>query len=447
MRAYTYIAVLILTITFLSPGANAQDADTASLPSLWTLQQCIDYAKQKNIQVNTLRLTEASAEQNLLLSKAAKSPDLSGNYTPQVTNSKIINATGKGFTDQVNTANNLSLNSSAILYNGHYISNDIKQKKLSLQAAGFDTQTEENTITLQITQAYLAILLTKENIDYLQDIVQTSQAQLEQGRVLFSAGSIAKKDLVQLEAQSATDKYNFVTAQNNVRENTLSLKQLLQLPSGFDMRIALPDSVVAIATIAPLKDAQQAAAGQRPEIKSAQLNTQVAQLNLLKAKAGSMPTISADGVLATGNSTLENGSYIAQLNNDFYQRIGLSLSIPIFNKRQVKTGIEQSKIAIAQAALDLTNTKTILSQQVEQAYINTQNAQAQYEASIVQLNANKENYQMATEELKLGSLTTVDYLVQKNLYVQALQAYIQAKYNAVVSIKEYDFYRGDPVRL
>jgi outer membrane protein len=439
--------ILILLAVFQFHRLHAQDIENKSLPSLWTLQQCIDYAKQNNIQINTLRLTKAFAGQNLLLSKAAKDPDLSGNYTPQITNSKIANPTGKGFTDQVSTTNSFSLNSSVILFNGNYITNDIKQKKLLLQAAGFDVNAEENNITIQITEAYLAILLAKENLTYQLDIVQMSQAQLERAQVLFKAGSIAKKDLVQLEAQSATDKYNLVTAQNNIRQNTLSLKQLLQLPSGFEMNIVQPDSVVAAAPVTPLNDAQQAAAAQRPEIKSSELNTQVARLNLLKAKAGLKPTLSANGTLATGNSTLQDGNYINQFNNNFYQRIGLSLSIPVFNNRQVKTTIEQSKIGIDQAALDLTNTKTILSQQVEQAYINVQNEQAQYEASVVQLNSNKENYQMATEELRLGSLTTVDYLVQKNLYVQALQAYIQAKYSAVVTVKIYDFYKGDPVKL
>jgi len=41
----------------------------------------------------------------------------------------------------------------------------------------------------------------------------------------------------------------------------------------------------------------------------------------------------------------------------------------------------------------------------------------------------------------------VDLLQQKNLYVQALQAYIQAKYNTILSLKIYEFYTGVPVAL
>ena len=87
-----------------------------------------------------------------------------------------------------------------------------------------------NDISLQLTQAYLTILLDKENVVTLQNLVQISQAQYEQGEILFNAGSIAKAALVQLEASKATDRYNLIVAQNQVRQNTLALKQILQLP-------------------------------------------------------------------------------------------------------------------------------------------------------------------------------------------------------------------------
>ena len=113
----------------------------------------------------------------------------------------------------------------------------------------------------------------------------------------------------------------------------------------------------------------------------------------------------------------------------------------------MKTNIEKSKIEIEQSVLNLKNTTTVLSQQVEQAYINVLNAQSQYEASVVQIEANKENYRISTEQLKLGAINTVEYLLQKNLYIQALQNYIQAKYSAVLTVKIYDFYEGEPVKF
>jgi outer membrane protein len=196
-----------------------------------------------------------------------------------------------------------------------------------------------------------------------------------------------------------------------------------------------------------LDEAQKIALEQRPEVKSSLLGKEAADLELLKSKASFKPTLSASGTLASGYSDNQSTSFGSQLDNNFYQRVGLSLTIPVFNNRIGRTSVEKSKIAIDQSKLDLTNTETVLSQKVEQAYINVLNAQSQFAAANEQLEANTENYRIANEQLRLGGINTVDYLLEKNLYVQAFQNFIQAKFNAVVSLKIYDFYRGDPIKL
>lgn len=151
--------------------------------------------------------------------------------------------------------------------------------------------------------------------------------------------------------------------------------------------------------------------------------------------------------MASGYSDNQSTPYPTQIDNNFYQRLGLSLTVPIFNNRIAKTGVEKSKIAIDQSKLNLTNTETVFSQKVEQAYINVLNAQSQFTAAQDQLDANTENYRIANEQLRLGGINTVDYLLEKNLYVQAFQNFIQAKYNSVISLKIYDFYKGDSIKL
>lgn len=446
MRSYIINALIVVSI-FHTAYIEAQDIQKEQLPVIWNLEQCISYSKQQNIQINTLRLTTKSTEQDLLLSKAAKYPNLLGTASQTYTNAKNADLVVGGFQTQASFAGNYSIGSSMVLYNGGYLNNDVKQKELLIETAEYNAQTAENDITLQITQAYLTILLTKENSIYLNDIVETSKAQLKLGELKFNAGSIAKKDLVQLKAQFATDNYNLISSQNNERQNTLALKQLLQLPSGYNLNIQRPDTLMTILPVIDLAEAQKIALQQRPEVKSSQLATEAAELELLKSKAGYQPTLSASGTVASGYSDNQKTPYVTQLDNNFYQRLGLSLSIPIFNNRIAKTNVEKSKIAIDQSKLNLTNTETLLSQQIEQAYINVLNAQSQYTAAIDQLDANKENYRIANEQLRLGGITTVDYLLQKNLYVQAFQNFIQAKFNAIVSLKIYDFYKGEPIKL
>jgi outer membrane protein len=426
---------------------KAQNDSAQQFPSKWDLQTCLDYAKKNNIQLNTLRFSQQINKQDLLLARAAKYPNLFGNLGQNFTHSTNANPVVGGFATQSSFASNSSLTSAWTVFNGGYLNYNIKIKNLDLNQAGLNIDQSINSLTIEITQDFLNILLAKENIIYVEDLVKTSEAQQDQGNKLYSAGSIARNALIELEAQTATDKYNLVSAQSTYRQNLLNLKQLLQLPWSYSLDIAIPDTIIATALMPSLDEVQRIALATRPEIKYAETGLDIAQMNLKTAKAQTLPVASIGASLATGYSNNESVEYLKQLDNNFYQRVGLSISIPIFNNRIYRTQIEVSKIEIEQAKLSLKGAKTTLSQLIEQAYINVLNAQAQYDAAVVQLKASQESYRVVSEQFKYGAANLVELLQQKNLYVQALQGYIQAKYTAALNLEIYNFYRGEPVKL
>lgn len=427
------------------PGLYAQDTLSTD-QNKWTLQQCIEYAKNHNVQINTFRLSQQSTQQDLLLSRASRFPGLSVGVGQSFTRGKNLDQATGTYQNQFGLSGNYSLNSSVILYNGSFINNDIKQKTLLVQAANLNILEGENDITLQVTQAFLNVLLVKENIVYLKDLLATTSEQVKREQQLYDAGSVPKKSLVQMQAQYATDKYDLVIANNSYLQNILILKQLLLLSLDTAFDVSGPDSVAVQRIYPALSIVERAALQSRPEVKNSELNIQVSQLDLEKAKSGLKPTLSAGGALSSNYST-PSGAYFKQLDNNFFQQLGLTLSVPIFNKRITKTAEEKSRIEIAQTQLDLQNTKTVLSQKVEQAYINVLNAESQYDAAVEELKFAEESYRISIEQLKLGSVNTVELLLQKNLYVQALQSYTEAKYNTVLYIKIYEFYMGNPITL
>ncbi|KIA96465.1 transporter [Pedobacter kyungheensis] len=427
-RYLQYTVILALLIAACT--ARAQD-----LPQVWDLKACIDYAKEKNININTLKLDAQTAGQNLIASKAAVLPNLNGNVSQAITNYKsgLQNTSGFG------------LSSDITLYNGSYLKNDIKAKTLSLQTANLSVEAAKNDITISITQAYLNILLARENITYLKDLLSTSEAQVKQAEQQFKVGTIAKKDLLQLQATYANDKYTLVTAENTLQQNVLTLKQLLQLPTATAFDISTTDTVTVAPALDNLATAQDKALRTRPEIKSSELNIQLQNTELAKAKSTLRPTLSLGGSLNTGYNNNNPGNYGYQLNNSFYQNLGLTLSIPIFDRKVTKTNVAKANIGIEQARLALQDTKTTLTQNVERAYINVQNANSQYAAAKEQFNYTSEALRISNAALKEGTNNIVENLQQKNLYVQALQSFVQAKYTASLYTRIYNFYTGIPI--
>jgi len=426
---------------------RAQDHVDLDSVVQWDLATAIGYAEQNNIQVNISRLDERLNQQDLLLARAARYPNLSGAATQSLTHSGNTNPVVGGFQTQSNSAGNYSVNSAWTIYRGGYLNNDVKSKELQLQAANLSVAVAQNDITLQITQAYLNILLSKENISYIEQLATTSQSQYEQGKIRYNAGSISKKDLLQLEAQSASDQYNLVSAQNQYRQNVLTLKQILQLSTTTVFQPVVPDTLIANQAVPSLLEAQRIAYQSRPEIKYKQTQISVAETELKKARSGYKPTIGLGGSISTGYSDNQDVKYLNQVNSNLYERLGATLSIPIFDNRINKTNVERSKILIEQARLTLEQTKTNLNQEIEQAYISVVNAQAQFKSASIEFMANREAYDISQEQLKLGGMNMVDLLVQRNLYIQSLQNFIQAKYNTVLNTKIYEFYMGQPITL
>ena len=443
MAQKKYLLFFILMLSGVV--ACAQDSTLINKRLRWSLPQCITYAKKNNIQINTLRLSKLTSEQEYLLAKAGRLPNLAGSVSQNLTHSNSGNNTNGGGGAGFNASGQYTLNSSVTLYNGNYLNNNILQKNIAVESANLNIIQQENDITLQITQAYLTVLLDKETIISDTSIVNTSKAQVKLEQQRYNVGSAAKKDLIQLQAQNATDLYNLTAAMNTERGDLLTLKQLLLLPTDADFDVVKPDTIVTGNAITPLKVVEDTALKNRPEIKNGQIAVDIAQYDVKKVKAGYLPSLSAGGAIGTDYAGSSN--YFSQLNNNFYQQIGLTLSIPIFTRRAVKTQLEEAKINVDQAQLNYSNTKITLSQSVERAFINVENAQGQFDAAMVQYQFNQESYRIANEQLKIGSFSIVDFLVQKTAYIQAQQALIQAKYNLLLTQKIYDFYRGIPVTL
>jgi len=445
------ISYLILILGTLV--CNALYCQDSEFPAQWDLEFCLKYATEHNININTLRLTEQSSEQDIAAAKGAKIPNLSGSLSNTVINSNHpVIISGYPIT-ALTTGGYYSLNSAVTIWNGGYLDNTVRQKELVTQTANLSVAQSINNITLLITQYYLTVLLAKENLKYAKDLVAATAEKVKQGQLFYEAGSIPKTNLLQLQAQLSSDKYLQVQVENSIRQNILNLKQLLQLPSEMPFDIVTPTTIEVSEAISPLKNVQDNADATFPEIKIGRVGLDIAKANIDIAKAGFKPTLAASGALGTSyhdilsNSSVSQTPYFSQASNNFYQSLGLSLAVPIFSNRINKTNLRKAKIGFNQSNLNLQTNRLILSQQVEQTYLNFKNSLEAYYSAREQLQAVTETYRIGNEQFKLGGINSFDLLQLRNQYVQGVQSFTQAKYTAVLQQKIYEFYNGTKMKL
>jgi outer membrane protein len=439
----TKVIYSLIVAVLLSAGAFGQTPDSG-----WDLQRCIEYAVSNNITVKQSVLDQETAENNLTRSKASRFPSLSASGSQSLTRGTSTDPITYDFVSQTIHATSVGLNAQVTLYGGSKINNTIKQNGLLVSQNSYYVEAAKNDISLQVTEAYLQALYYKEGITIAENNLKSSEAQATRSQALFDAGSIAMKDLADVKSQLASDRYTLVTAKNSYNQQVLTLKQLLEFEPDQSFDLAFPTQEQEAMIVIPDKySVYKEALAIMPEIKSGKLATDVAALSLKIARAGYQPTLSMTGGLSTGYTNTQRYAFSEQFNNNFNQRLGLTLSIPIFSNLQTKTSVQNSRIAIQSAELDLTSSRKALYQKIENAHQQATAAQSEMEAAAAQSDASKVAYDLTQQQYTVGAANTVDLLVSQNTYLQAQQKYTQAKYTAILYYQLLQFYEGNPIKL
>jgi len=264
---------------------------------------------------------------------------------------------------------------------------------------------------------------------------------------------ISQSDFAQVKSQLANEKLTLANAQSQLAIAKVNLMQLMELPVTETFNIAHPDLSGSINQdrTPDVKSVYETALKIKPQIKNAEVNKDIAALVEQIAKSGYYRTLSASTGLSTSYSYLgsltANDPYFNQLNNGIRPSAGLTLSVPVYQKKQVRTSVALAKIGYDDAVLSETDTKNQLRKNIEQACQDVISVQIEYEASQSNYDATLESSVLSDEKFRQGIINSVDYLVSKTTLIVAESNFLQSKYNLIFSYKVLDFYEGIPLTL
>lgn len=442
--------LFIIAVLGSSAGLYAQENKT------WSLQDCIDYALEKNIQLQQNKLSLEEADVDVKNAKASLFPSLSFSTGHNLVNRPYqeTSATVSGteiITSNSNTTYNGSYNLSAQwpLWNGGQRLNNLKQQKTNKEIAGLSVAETENMLQEEITKLFVQILYANESVAINKNTLEVSEATYKRAVELFNEGSLSKSDVAQLEAQASNDKYQLVTAESSLRNYKLQLKQLLELDGTTEMILDLPElkDEDVMAVLPSQIDVYNTALTSRPEIQSSKLSIDNAKLGIKTAKAGYLPTISLSASTSSMTNNASTNNWAEQMKYGWNNMIGINLSIPIFNNRQTKSAVQKAQISYSSSQLDLINKQKELYSTIETLWLDALNAQQQYEAANSKLESCQTSFDIVNEQFNLGIKNTVELLTEKNNLLSAQQQRVQAKYMAILDRTLLDFYAGNEIKL
>lgn len=483
MKRKALLLVLFLSC-FLS--TMAQQTDTTGSKTVWTLQECVDYALANNLQVKRGELSLELSSIDKRQAKLALLPFANafasygynwGRGIDPVTN-QFISSQRNGYTS-------LGASGGVDLFNGFRLQNSIKQTATEFRATEEDLAKTKNDVTLNVISLFVNVVFNEELLENARLQLASSQQQFERTQKLVAAGSLPKSNELNLDAQVATNELNLINQENALNLSLLQLQQALQLPATDNFDVEIPEITAEDLILEQSRDEIfQVARGTMPEIRSSKLRIESTDYRVKASRGNLYPTLSVSGSINSnyssasatrfipdgGFNTFETGYFVQgtnepvyglqptgsfreiygfndQVKDNLYKSVSMTLSIPIFNNFNARSGVQRAMISNEQAKINAREVENTLRQTVETSYNNAIAASKSYNSSLRQVQAREEAFRMVKQRFDIGAANYVEYQVAENDLFQARTDLSRGKYEFIFRKKILDFYLGNPVEF
>ncbi|MFK7747316.1 MAG: TolC family protein [Kordia sp.] len=436
-----YILILLIAGTISTMQAQKK----------WTLKECVDYALENNIAIKQSQLDRQNSE----LDKS----DAVGNFLPTANisashqwtiglNPNQLTGLFEIATAQTSSGN---LNIGVDIFNGLQNINRLHRANLALLANQYQLDDIKDNTSLQVVQAFLQILFNKESLKVLQAQYQVTMGELKRTKELVKEGVLAQGEILEIEANGATQEQQIVNAENALRISKISLAQLLLLTDYDNFDIVEGNYMIPSTTIMNNTPKQifEKSLEVRNDVKISQSNIDLAEFDLKIAKGALLPSLSA----FYGFNTTYFNSELALVKIPFFDQVsdnkrhsfGLQLSIPILNGFRNRNNVRRSLVNIERAKYNLAQTKNNLEATVNQAYNDAKGALKAYEAAEKTLTSRKEAHRYSTNRFDEGVMNSFDFSQSKQRLESAESDVVRTKYDYIFRLKILEFYFGLPL--
>lgn len=438
-----------------TPGTLLQDAqaapETQSAPgAVWSLDDCIGYAQRNNIDVRQRALQVERQQTQLSTSKFSRLPNLNASIGGDMSFGRAL-GTDNTYRSTNQTSGSLNVSASMPLFEGFRINRQIKGGKLDLAAAMQDLERAREDVAVNVMTLYLQVLYSKELVGVAERQLALSSQQVERSREQVAAGKQPESAYYESEALCANDRLSLTQARNDLKLALLDLSQALNRESaaGFDIAEPALDSLslAALHTLGTAEEVYAYAAEHRPHIRAERLRLESAENAIRTARSDLYPSLSISGGYGTSINDRDPEKTWTQFRSNSREYVGMTLSIPIFNRRATRNNIRLATISMRSQQLALTDAEQSLRKLIEQAWYNADAAYAKYRSAEAALASAQVAFRYEEQKAAAGRSTVFDFNDAKTRMEKADAESVQAKYEFVFRQKILDYYRGRPLTL
>jgi Outer membrane protein len=438
MKRIYLIISLLLVLCFQKISAQVKK---------WTLEDCINYAVTNNIGLKRQKLQTDIADVNFLKSKMDILPSLNFESDASIQYGRSIDPISNGVTFLQNFRNGYQLYSTIRLFNGFITLNTISANKFMLKAGLESEKIARNTLILGIMGQYYQVLYSNGLEDASKMQLDLSEKQLFRITKMVETGKEALSRQYEIESQVSADKLSYTVAHNTTSQAITTLKQMLQLESGSEFDILMPDlnNVLIIDNSFSTDSVYTLASQVLPRLKEIEYELNASKKQIAAARGSLAPSLSLGGEIFTGYYTLLNdtsaqNSFSNQMHNNFGQGVQLTLNIPIFNNYSTAKNIKLAKIRRNDNELRMEQEKNNLYTDIENACLNYNSGKDEFAAAKANYDFNTKSFSAVEKKFESGLVDVTEFSVAKTTLFKAETEALRTKLQLLIRKLTIQFY-------
>lgn len=413
----------------------------------WSVERCMQYAADHSHDVRQQQFALEDSRAAKTQAIGAFLPSVYGSVDGQMNFGRAIDPSTNTYTDVSTLYNGYGLQASLVVFDGLQRYNNLRLAKANEAMGRSGVRAEKDDVALKVYKAYMDLVYCEGAVSQTAKKRDESRELLRQTSVMAEVGQKSDADVAQMRATLAADEYELAHMQSLTTKAMLALKQLMGFPVDSALAVIQPSFDDEILTAEDASQISAFAATDNPRILKAQQNVEAARYSLRAARGALLPTISLSGGVSTSFfRNMDKGghaSFSSQFRNNAGEYVGLSLSIPLFDRLASYSTIRRRKTALLQAQENLAYEQSELRRIIVEAASDVANSTKEVEKMQEQVEADSIASRLTTRKYEEGLASSIDVKTAAVTLLQSRVRLLQSQLTMAYNKKLLAYYKGE----
>ena len=412
----------------------------------WDLNRCISFAIENNLSLERLKIRERVTTEELNQARRNLLPGISASSRAGLHFGRSVDPNTNDIVTTEFFNNSYEIGASLTLFNGFRQINQVEYQKFVKRASECNLINATDDLAFRVLNAYFEVLFEQGLLKIANDQVEASALNLRRLEKQVEMGMKSKSDLLDLMANAEGEKANRIRVENQLTTAKLKLRQIMNLEGEDDFSLAEYHLWIVPGTQYDGQGLFLSFLQWSPYFQSMEQQLEAGRKALAVSRAQLFPSLYAQASLASGfyETTRDiSGKTIAfrnQLENNRNQYLGATLSIPVFSRGSIRSGIKKARWEFEAAKATVEEEKQKIYFEMTGHMNDLEALEKEYNQLVRQFEADQLAFKASEKKFGQGVISVVEFFITKNRLANSESQLLKSRLQWEFKMRVIDFY-------